>query len=176
MSGQGAVWAAAAGIATLAVLAVMTGCRGAVETTAATPLPTVAPAATPVPATPEQAQQTKEETMYIQIGDVTLEATPAQNEAGDALLRLLEEGPLTIRVENFGGFEKVGSLPQSLPQQDTRITTQPGDIMLYQGNSIVFFYGSNTWAYTRLGTIRNATQEELEKAFGGSETTIQLTK
>lgn len=114
--------------------------------------------------------------MYIQIGDATLEATSAQNEAGDALLRLLEEGPLTIRVENFGGFEKVGALPQSLPQQDTRITTQPGDIMLYQGNSIVFFYGSNTWAYTRLGTIRNATQEELEKAFGGSETTIQLTK
>lgn len=114
--------------------------------------------------------------MYIQIGDATLEATPAQNEAGDALLRLLEEGPLTIRVENFGGFEKVGALPQSLPQQDTRITTRPGDIMLYQGNSIVFFYGSNTWAYTRLGTIRNATQEELEKAFGGSETTIQLTK
>ncbi len=114
--------------------------------------------------------------LYIQIGDTTLTATPAQNEAGDALLRMLEDGPLTVQVENFGGFEKVGSLPQNLPQQDTRITTQPGDIMLYQGNSIVFFYGSNTWAYTRLGTIQNATQEELEKAFGGSETTLLLTK
>ncbi len=114
--------------------------------------------------------------LYIQIGDTTLTATPAQNEAGDALLRMLEDGPLTVQVENFGGFEKVGSLPQNLPQQDTRITTQPGDIMLYQGNSIVFFYGSNTWVYTRLGTIQNATQEELEKAFGGSETTLLLTK
>ena len=176
MSGPKAVRMVAC-VAALAVLAVLPGCRGAAREPAATPQPTTVPSATAAPATPEQAQQTKEETMlYIQIGDTTLTATPAQNEAGDALLRMLEDGPLTVQVENFGGFEKVGSLPQNLPQQDTRITTQPGDIMLYQGNSIVFFYGSNTWAYTRLGTIQNATQEELEKAFGGSETTLLLTK
>ena len=29
--------------------------------------------------------------------------------------------------------------------------------MLYQGNQIVLFYGSNSWSYTRLGKIDDLT-------------------
>lgn len=119
------------------------------------------------------AETGEEETMfYIQIGDTTLTAAPADTEAADALMELLEEGPLTIEVENYGGFEKIGDLPR----QDTRITTRPGDIMLYQGDSIVLFYGSNTWSYTRLGTIRDVSGSDLADVLGGAETQIILSK
>lgn len=114
--------------------------------------------------------------LYIQIGNATFSAVPAQNEAAEALMDMLAEGPVTVEVENYGGFEKVGELPQALPQQDTRITTKPGDIMLYQGDSIVFFYGSNTWSYTPLGTMQETNRETLRKAFGGSETTVILSR
>lgn len=114
--------------------------------------------------------------MQIQIGDTTLTAVPADTEAADALLELLAEGPVTIQAENYGGFEKVGSLPKALPQADSRITTRPGDIMLYQGDSIVFFYGSNTWAYTPLAIIQDASAEELRQALGGSATSITLSR
>ena len=36
----------------------------------------------------------------------------------------------------------------------------PGDIVLYSGDQIVIFYGSNSWAYTRLGHV-DLTQEEM---------------
>ncbi|MBQ3914896.1 MAG: hypothetical protein II692_05885, partial [Paludibacteraceae bacterium] len=34
--------------------------------------------------------------------------------------------------------------------------------ILYSGNQIVLFYGSNSWSYTRLGRIEYSTQAELE--------------
>lgn len=111
--------------------------------------------------------------LHIRIGNTTFCAVPAQNESAAALMELLADGPITIRAENYGGFEKVGSLPRKLPQRDTRMTTVPGDVMLYQGDSIVFFYGSNTWAYTPLAVIRED-RDRLRQAFGGTETTVTL--
>jgi hypothetical protein len=75
------------------------------------------------------------------------------NESVEALKELCQEGPLTIRMSMYGGFEQVGSIGQSLPRDDSRTTTQAGDIVLYSGDQIVVFYGSNSWAYTRLGHI-----------------------
>lgn len=77
-------------------------------------------------------------------------------------------------MSNYGGFEKVGSLGTNLPTNDTQITTIVGDIMLYQGNSIVIFYGSNSWSYTRLGKIESATKESLLEVLGTEEVTITL--
>ena len=37
------------------------------------------------------------------------------------------------------------------------VTAGAGDIVLYQGNQIVLFYGSNSWSYTRLGRIDDLT-------------------
>ena len=168
----------------LAVLLILGGCG---RNGGTTPTETLSAARenTPesaVPARTEEeetatAETGEEETMfYIQIGDTTLTAAPADTEAADALMELLEDGPLTVRVENYGGFEKVGELPQALARQDTRITTRPGDIMLYQGDSIVLFYGSNTWSYTRLGTILDVSGSDLAAVLGGAETQIILSK
>lgn len=83
--------------------------------------------------------------VLLSIGDRTMTASLVDNAATRELLSLLEKGPITIRMNDYGGFEKVGALPQSFTTSNTQITTEPGDIMLYQGNNMVIFYGSNRW-------------------------------
>ena len=81
---------------------------------------------------------------------------------------------MELTLNEYGSFEKVGALPQSLPKDDERITTEPGDIMLYLGNQITIFYGTNTWSYTRLGRIDNVTQAELKEILGSGNVTVTL--
>jgi len=33
-------------------------------------------------------------------------------------------------------------------------TTEPGDVILYQGNQITIYYDTNTWSFTRLGKVQ----------------------
>lgn len=115
-----------------------------------------------------------ENTLLITIGDKTLTATLADTVGAVALKNLLSEEPITIDMRDYGGFEKVGSLGQNLTTDDTQTTTQAGDIVLYQGNQIVIFYGSNSWSYTRLGKINNLTQAELKEILGSGSVTITL--
>lgn len=119
-------------------------------------------------------QEEAEVMLQIQVGDTLLTAALEDNSSADALKEMLSEGPLTIEVENYGGFEKLGTLPESLPRNDTQMTAQPGDIMLYQGNSIVFFHGSNSWSYTKLGTIEQTGDLDLKEVLGGQESTVTL--
>ena len=71
----------------------------------------------------------------------------------DAFVRMMQTAPVVIQMNDYSGFEKVGSIGTSLPASNSQTTTQPGDIVLYNGNQIVIFYGSNSWSYTRLGKI-----------------------
>ncbi|MDE7396467.1 MAG: hypothetical protein K2M98_01935 [Muribaculum sp.] len=102
----------------------------------------------------------------LTVGDNSVTATLADNSATRALLSLLATSPVSVSMDDYGGFEKVGALPQQLPTSDTRITTVPGDIMLYQGRNIVIFYGSNTWSYTPLGKIDLATADDIRQFLG----------
>ena len=110
----------------------------------------------------------------LKVGGNTMTATLTDNEATRELTKLLEHGDLTIRMSDYGGFEKVGALPQSLPASNTQITTVPGDIMLYQGNQMVIFYDSNSWSYTRLGKIDGATVSNLRQFLGNGDITLTL--
>ena len=74
----------------------------------------------------------------------------------------------------YGRFEHVGPLGTSLPRQDAQTHTNYGDIVLYSGNQIVVFHGSNSWAYTRLGHIRDLSQAELKELLGQHDVTITL--
>lgn len=112
--------------------------------------------------------------ILLSSGDKTMTATLAENEAAETLISLLEAGRITVEMSDYGGFEKVGTLPQTLPTSNTRITTKPGDIMLYQGNNIVIFYGSNTWSYTRLGKIDGVSEENLRQFLGSGKITLVL--
>ncbi len=116
----------------------------------------------------------KVDMLVIQIGDTQLKAKLEDNKSAEALKELLADGPMTIDVQNYGGFEKVGQLPKHLPSADTQMTTSAGDIVLYQGNRIVFFYGSNSWMYTKLGVICESSMEELREILGSEIATMTL--
>ena len=87
----------------------------------------------------------------ITVSGKSLPVKIEDNEATKALVAALREASITYEADDYGGFEKVGALGRSLPTSNTQITTQPGDVILYSGNQIVLFYGSNSWSYTRLG-------------------------
>lgn len=112
--------------------------------------------------------------MTITANGHTMTATMHGNGATEALRQRLDDGGLTLRLSDYGDFEKVGALGFTLPRSDRQTTTQPGDIVLYQGNQIVIFYGSNTWGYTRLGHIDNATAEGLRQTLGEGDVTVTL--
>lgn len=101
-------------------------------------------------------------------------ATLAVNDATEELAEKLAAGPVTITMNNYGGFEKVGALPWSLPTSDTRIVTKPGDIMLYAGNNMVIFYGENVWAYTPLGVLDTADPQEIGNFVGNGNKQVTI--
>lgn len=75
----------------------------------------------------------------------------------------------------YGGFEQVGSIGTSLPQNDVKTTTSAGDIVLYSGDQMVVFYGSNTWEYTRLGHITDQSADEMTNLLSNGDTVITIT-
>lgn len=113
----------------------------------------------------------EEPMLKITVGDQELLATFADNSSAEAFRDLLAQGPVTISMDDYGGFEKVGSLGTTLTRNDTRITTQPGDVILYQGNQITIYYGTNTWNFTRLAKINDST--DLQAKLGTE--TVQVT-
>lgn len=119
-------------------------------------------------------QENSESELNIQIGEHLLTAELADNSSADALLELLADGPITIEMNDYANMEKVGTLPQSLPRNDEQISTDAGDLILYQGNSFVIYYDTNSWSLTRLGKINNATKQELQDILGSGSVTAVL--
>ena len=123
------------------------------------------------------AEKSKEEIskmkMKVQIGDAVFVATLEDNAAVSELVQMMKKSPVTINMSDYSGFEKVGSLGQNLTASDTKVTTIPGDIVLYNGNNIVMFYGSNSWSYTKIGHIDDLTG--WEDALGDGSVTAVFT-
>ena len=119
----------------------------------------------------------KEKSMKIKIdiisgsGNHTIAATLADNSSAVAFYELLQKGDVTVKMHDYGNFEKVGSLPKSLPRNDKQITTEPGDIILYQGNQITIYYDVNSWNFTKLGKVEGQTQEDLKQILGKGDVT-----
>ena len=143
---------------------------------------------------PEQEESREEvivmDELLLSVGDKNLSVEWEDNESVDAL-KDLAGSEMKINMAMYGGFEQVGSIGTSLPRNDSQMTTSPGDIVLYsgnqivifygsnswaytRGNQIVIFYGSNSWAYTRLGKITGLNEKELEDTFGNGNVTIGL--
>ena len=113
--------------------------------------------------------------MKMMIGETEVKVEWEDNESARALLELAKDAPLTVQMSMYGGFEQVGSLGTSLPRNDTQTTTQAGDIVLYSGNQIVVFYGSNSWAYTRLGRITDQTADGMRALLANGDVTVTIT-
>lgn len=112
--------------------------------------------------------------ILLSTGSKSMTATLVDNDATQALISMISNGPVTVKMEDYGGFEKVGELPYPLPTSNSQITTNPGDIMLYQGNSIVIFYESNSWSYTPLGKIDGATAANLREFLGKGNLSLTI--
>jgi hypothetical protein len=112
--------------------------------------------------------------LVIEANGHTFYADFEDNSSADALKEKLSSGPLEIELHDYGHFEKVGSLPWSLPRNDESITTEPGDVILYQGDQITVYYDENTWNFTRLAKIGSVTREELLEAFGEGNVTVRF--
>lgn len=98
---------------------------------------------------------------------------PVTWEDNASVKELKEICPLTVNLSMYGGFEQVGSIGQSINRDDKQISTKFGDIVLYSGNQIVVFYGSNSWAYTKLGHI-DLSEEELTQLLGNGDVVLEI--
>lgn len=114
-------------------------------------------------------------TLKLTVGDKTFTATLVENSSTQALKERLAQGPLSIRMSDYGDMEKVGSFGFSLPRNDQQITTGPGDLILYQGNSLVIYYDTNSWNFTRLGKVDGITTRAQMLDLLGGEGDITVT-
>ena len=116
--------------------------------------------------------QTTEMKANIRINGKTFTATLEDNEAAKELYEIIKTDGLTVEMSDYSGFEKVGALGHTLTSNDKQTTTEAGDIVLYQSNQIVMFYGSNSWSYTKLGKIDDLSG--WEEALGSGDITAEF--
>ncbi len=115
---------------------------------------------------------TTNNTMYLKVNNNILSVDLESNSSAEALVELLKEGDISYEAHDYGDFEKVGDFGHTLPENNRQITTEPGDVILYNGNNICIFYGSNSWSYTRLGKIRDINADDLRSILSNGNVTI----
>ncbi len=113
-------------------------------------------------------------TLVISANGKVFYASLEQNSSARAFTEKLSSKAITVVMQDYGDFEKVGPLPWSLERNDCQITTKPGDIILYQGNQITIYYDTNTWNFTRLAKIEDVTREKLLKVFGEGNVSVDF--
>lgn len=165
-----------------AALLLLTGCGAAKALETAPDAEAVSvPAAqeTPVPqelpeaAAAEPAEKEAEGRMfYACVNGSVLPVLAAENASADAFLTLLQGGDVRVDMHDYGSFEKVGPLGTELPRTDEPITTEPGDVILYQGSQITIYYDVNTWNFTRLGKVQGLSQQELKEILGEGDVSV----
>ena len=122
----------------------------------------------------QQAEETTDMKMNIQIGETTFTATLADNSSVDALKELMTDEPLTLNMSDYANMEKGADLGVTLPQNNEQMNAQAGDIILYQGRTFVIYYDTNSWSLTPIGKIDNVDAEELRKVLGTGDVTVTL--
>ena len=162
-------------LAGLCLALLLSGCAAApAEESAPTAVPAEETAATGRKEENRTQEQEETKVLNMMIGRETVTVDWEDNAAAAALRELCAEAPLTVQMRRYGGFEQVGPLGASLPRSDVQTTTRAGDIVLYGGDQIVVFYGSNSWAYTRLGHISDRSEEDMAALLGGGDVTVTL--
>ena len=114
--------------------------------------------------------------IIIKVNGRVLNVKLEDNSSAKAFVEKLKSGDITINAHDYGNFEKVGNLGFSLPTNDKNITTEAGDLILYQGNQITLYYDTNSWNFTKLGKVQNVSQNELKEILssGNVELTFSL--
>lgn len=110
----------------------------------------------------------------LEINNYELTATLVDNSSTQELIKKLKESDITINMNDYANMEKVGQLDFSLPRNDQNITTECGDLILYQGNNFVIYYDTNNWSLTKLGKIDNIDKQQLKNILGSGSVVVTL--
>ncbi|MCR5636823.1 MAG: hypothetical protein K6F76_06590 [Clostridiales bacterium] len=121
----------------------------------------------------EKSENKTEMLLKIDANGTIFYAEFENNSSAEAFKKILAEKSITIHMIDYGGFEKVGDLPFELPKNDKSITTEPGDVILYQGNKLTIYYDTNTWSFTKIAKIRNV-DGSLRNLLGEGDITVTL--
>lgn len=111
--------------------------------------------------------------MTLTVNGIEVGAQWENNAAVQELFSLAEKGPVTVNSTLYGGFEQVGGLPRRFSSSDVQMATEPGDIVLYSGDQLVLFFGTNSWNYTKLGHM-DLSVDELTALLGGNSAVIKI--
>ena len=122
----------------------------------------------------ETTAEVHETMLQMKIGETKVKVHWEINDSVSALKELCKDKPLTIQMSMYGGFEQVGPIGTRLPSDDVQTRTSAGDIVLYSGSQIVVFYGSNSWAYTRLGHIEDQDEAGMAALLGSGDVIITI--
>ena len=112
--------------------------------------------------------------MNIEVNGSVLKVKLCDNSSAEAVKELLKKGPITMPMNDYAHMKKFGTFGQQLPQNDERITTRPGDVILSEGNLLVIYYAPNTWNFTRLGKVQDINADQLKEVLGKGNITVTL--
>lgn len=119
----------------------------------------------------EKIDETKH--VYLVINKFSLKIDLEENKATEELLNILKQKQINLKLKENGGFEKYGDLGYNLTTSNSNITGNSGDIILYNGNQICVFYGTNTYSYTKLGHI-NINDKDFKTILGTGDIEAKL--
>ena len=115
----------------------------------------------------------EEEYMKLYFNDTEVPVIWENNQTVQELMEEAGKGDVIVQMAMYSDNEQVGSLEKSYTKNDEQITTHSGDIVLYSGDKIVVFYGSNSWAYTRLGKM-NIPESDVTELLSNGDITLKI--
>lgn len=125
--------------------------------------------------TETEVQEEEAVTMKLYINDTEVPVVWENNAAVEALAAEAGKGDIVVKMSMYGGNEQFGPLGKSYPASNHQVTTSNGDIVLFNNDQIVVFYGSNTWSYTRLGKMA-LPEDEVTELLSNGDITLRLTR
>ena len=123
--------------------------------------------------TDKSAIDEEKEYMKLYFNDTEIPVIWEDNQTVQELMEEAGKGDIVVQMSMYSDNEQVGSLEKSYTKNDEQITTYSGDIVLYSGDEIVVFYGSNSWAYTRLGKM-NIQESDVTELLSNGDITLKI--
>ena len=123
--------------------------------------------------TDKSAIDDEKEYMKLYFNDTEIPVIWEDNQTVQELMEEAGKGDIVVQMSMYSDNEQVGSLEKSYTKNDEQITTHSGDIVLYSGDKIVAFYGSNSWAYTRLGKM-NLPEGDVTGLLSNGDITLKI--
>ena len=116
--------------------------------------------------------ETVEQVLKVAVGDIVFTAELADNSTVDALKEYLSQGPVTLEMSDYAGMEKGVDLDTELPRNDVQMNAEAGDIILYNGHTLVIYYDENSWSLTPVAKIIDADPGQLREVLGTGDVSV----